>query len=248
MRQKQSLVVVDHPSPNFNERKGHPVQFLVLHYTAMATAQAAIDHLCDPTTQVSSHYVIDEQGTVYRLVAEDKRAWHAGVSYWQGAVDLNTTSIGIEIANPGDVPYTKPQMDAVISLSQDIVNRYKIQPLCVVAHSDIAPDRKQDPGALFDWRGLAQNKLGLWPAPASVDYNKSQAWQDADLLSALNQLGYDAKLTLVDLVTAFQRHFRPEVFQTNIGVGVADSETKARLANLLRRKNISAGMRKNKNR
>lgn len=244
MKRKPRISFVERPSPNFNDRKGESVQFLVIHCTEMATAEAAIERLCDPATQVSAHYVVDEQGTVYRLVAEDKRAWHAGVSYWDGKTDLNSSSVGIEIANPGEVPYPQAQMDAVIALSRDIVNRYNIRSSYIVAHSDIAPDRKQDPGALFDWQAFSASNLGVWPNPSQVDYNTSAKWTQQDLQAALIKLGFRPTIDQPTLITAFQRHFQPEVFKTPTQVGTADAEGKARLACLVRRKTISDALRK----
>ena len=220
------------------------MQILVLHYTAMATAEAAIQRLCDPAAQVSAHYVVDEQGVIYRLVAEDMRAWHAGVSYWDGKTDLNSNSIGIEIANPGDAPYPQVQIDAVIALSRDIVNRNNIRSFYIVAHSDIAPDRKQDPGELFPWQQLSANNLGVWPLPTAGDYKTSAAWGTTELAQGLAKLGYRPTIDLPTLITAFQRHFQPEAFKTPAQVGTADSETKARLACLLRRKTISDARRR----
>lgn len=243
MRNKPRLTFVERPSPNFNDRKGQAVQYLVLHYTAMDTAEAAIERLCDPKTEVSSHYVIDEQGVIYRLVAEDKRAWHAGKSFWDGGTDLNTTSVGIEIANPGNVAFAAAQMASVLSLSKDIVARHNIRAIHVVAHSDIAPDRKQDPGELFDWPGLASSGLGVFPAPVQLDYDASRSWTTAQLTQNLNKLGYQPGLDLKTVVTAFQRHWHQEIFKTPADVGTANAETKARLANLVRRKAISDGIR-----
>src|SRR5271156_4492223 len=155
-------------SPNHDERPADgQVDMLILHYTGMRTAQAAIERLCDPEARVSSHYVVDEDGEVIRLVPEERRAWHAGVSYWRGHDTLNDRSIGIEIVNPGhewgyrDFPAL--QMAAVCELCLSILARHPIPARNVVAHSDIAPDRKQDPGELFDWAGLAANGVGLWP-------------------------------------------------------------------------------------
>ncbi len=244
MKRQPKMTFVERPSPNFDDRRGQSVRFLVLHYTGMATAELAIERLCDPVAKVSSHYVVDEAGTVYRLVGEDKRAWHAGVSFWDGATDLNSSSIGIEIANPGDAPYPKVQMDAVMALSRDIVNRYKIRSFYVVGHSDIAPDRKQDPGELFDWPLLSSNSLGVWPVPTTGDYASVAAWTDKEVQAALTKLGYRPTLDLTTLVTAFQRHFRLEAFKTPSQVGIADVETKARIACLNRRKNIADAMRR----
>jgi N-acetylmuramoyl-L-alanine amidase len=238
------MTFVERPSPNFNDRKGESVQILILHYTGMATAEAAIQRLCDPAAQVSSHYVVDEQGTVYRLVAEDKRAWHAGVSFWDGHTDINSSSIGIEIANTGDQPYPKAQMDAVIALSRDIVNRYKIRSFYVTGHSDIAPDRKQDPGELFDWQMLSANNLGVWPVPTPSDYKTSANWGATEIQAGLVKLGYRSSIDQKTLITAFQRHWQQEAFKTPSQVGTADGETKARLACLIRRKTIADALRR----
>jgi N-acetylmuramoyl-L-alanine amidase len=242
--QRSQQAIVQRQSPNWNERSGAAILFLVLHYTAMDTTEAAIERLCDPKAEVSAHYVVGDDGTVYQLVAEDKRAWHAGVSFWDGTNSLNSSSIGIEIANPGDVPFVKVQMDAVTILCQDIIKRNKIRALYVVAHSDIAPDRKQDPGELFDWQGLASVGVGVWPVPAQIDIDTSSKWTDADVMKALNKFGFVTGQDLKTLLTAFQRHFQPEAFKTpqQSGVGVTDDQTKARLACLLRRKAISDGL------
>ena len=139
---------------------------LVLHYTGMPSAAAALARLCDPGAKVSAHYLVDEDGTVQALVAEQNRAWHAGVSFWRGATGLNDRSIGIEIVNPGHEfgyrPFPPAQMQAVRELCRGILARWPIPARNVVAHSDIAPNRKQDPGELFDWRGLAAAGIGLW--------------------------------------------------------------------------------------
>src|SRR4051794_29798017 len=163
-----SLVIREHPSPNHDERlPGEPVDVLVLHYTGMKTAKEAIERLCDEAAAVSSHYVVDEDGAVLRLVPEDRRAWHAGVSYWRGHTALNGRSIGIEIVNPGhewgyrDFPVL--QMAAVCDLCLSILSRPPIPARNVVAHSDVAPDRKEDPGEKFGWEDLARNGVGLWP-------------------------------------------------------------------------------------
>jgi N-acetylmuramoyl-L-alanine amidase len=242
MRTKALTNIVDRPSPNQSERNGQSVQFIVLHYTAMKTAEAAIERLCDPASQVSSHYVVDEAGVIYRLVPEDKKAWHAGVSHWDGKTDLNVSSVGIEIANPGNVDFPRAQMDAVLALSLDIARRHKVRPFYVVGHSDIAPDRKQDPGELFDWQYLAANKLGVWPSPTAQDYKTSASWGDSQVSGALVRLGFRPGVDLTILLKAFQRHFQPEAF-TSGQAGIADVETRARLACLVRRKAIGDGVR-----
>jgi len=233
-----ALAIRDLPSPNHDERlAGEPIDMLILHYTGMQSAEAAIAQLCSPAAQVSSHYVVDEDGTILRLVPEVRRAWHAGVSYWRGHTALNGRSIGIEIVNPGhewgyrDFPAL--QMAAVCDLCLAILARHPIPPRNVVAHSDVAPNRKQDPGELFDWRGLARNGVGLWP-DHQPDLGTGGAVEDAEGLrpvrAALGGIGYDvpgdgpldAALSVV--LQAFQRHWRPEAV-----TGDADEGTLARL-------------------
>ncbi|HVT53958.1 MAG TPA: N-acetylmuramoyl-L-alanine amidase [Dongiaceae bacterium] len=206
--------IQDLPSPNFDARNA-PIDILLLHYTGMRIAQDAIDRLRDPAAQVSAHYVVDEDGTTYRLVAEEMRAWHAGTSYWAGARDINARSIGIEIVNPGHEfgyrAFPDVQMQAVRALAQDIVTRHAITPTRVIGHSDVAPLRKEDPGELFDWAMLAEAGVGLWPKP------KPCGWSDAEFLLHLGRYGYDlegpsgtdAGKARRAAITAFARHFRP---------------------------------------
>ncbi len=210
---------------------------LILHYTGMQTAQAAIDRLRNPEARVSSHYVVDEDGTIFRLVPEESRAWHAGISHWRGHSALNGRSIGIEIVNPGhefgyrDFPVL--QLAAVCDLCLSILSRHPIPARNVVGHSDVAPDRKEDPGERFGWRALAQHGVGLWPQDA-VDLGTSGIVRDAVTLrpvrAALADIGYrvapegalDPALSTV--LRAFQRHWRPEAV-----TGQADDGTLVRL-------------------
>jgi len=234
----------DLPSPNHDERPANtPVDILILHYTGMRTAQAAIDVLRDPAREVSSHYVVDEDGAILRLVPEDRRAWHAGISFWRGHTALNGRSIGIEIVNPGhewgyrDFPAL--QMAAVCELCLGIVARHPIPPRNVIAHSDVAPDRKEDPGEKFDWEGLARNGIGVWPH-GTPDLGTGGAVRDAaslrDVRAALASIGYrvmpegalDPALSTV--LRAFQRHWRPEAVN-----GQADAGTLARLLGVVAR-------------
>ena len=147
------------PSPNHEDRRGQPVSMLVLHYTGMESGLEAVDWLANPASKVSAHYTIDEDGTVYIQVPEDRRAWHAGVSSWRGVTDVNSASIGLELANPGHEfgyrPFPEAQMEALIELARGIVGRHPIPARNIVGHSDVAPGRKQDPGELFDWKRLA---------------------------------------------------------------------------------------------
>lgn len=212
-----------HPSPNFGSRKGIGIDMLVIHYTGMETGRAALDRLCDPKAEVSAHYMIDEDGTLYALVEEDQRAWHAGVSFWRGETDINSRSIGIELVNPGHEfglhPFAQPQMAVLTDLTLGLVARHAIAPRHVVGHSDIAPARKQDPGELFDWQGLAKAGVGLWPDAMPQAGGASPA--------ALAEYGYDV-LDMAAAIAAFQRHFRPEKIDA-----VWDADCAARLKSLL---------------
>ncbi|MEE8350901.1 MAG: N-acetylmuramoyl-L-alanine amidase [Rhodospirillales bacterium] len=178
---------------------------LVMHYTGMKTAQAALERLCDLTAKVSAHYVIDEDGTVISLVDESKRAWHAGVAYWRGETDINARSIGIELVNPGHEfgyrDFTDFQMAALETLALDILSRHPIPARNVVGHSDVAPARKTDPGERFDWRRLAAAGIGLWPQEEQGDVEK--------VPEMLATFGYDPGDPDEALI-AFQRHFCPE--------------------------------------
>ena len=231
------MTIVELPSPNVGERPGGAasIDVLMLHYTGMRTAQAAIDRLRDPAAQVSSHYVVDEDGAVVRLVPEISRAQHAGISYWRGVRGLNDTSIGIEIVNPGHEwgyrPFPPVQMSAVRDLCLAILSRHAIPARNVVGHSDVAPNRKQDPGELFDWRGLAADGIGLWPAPDGDEA--------LDARAALTAIGYDPAHDLAVTLCAFQRHWRPHI----VG-GDVDTETLRRLASVQRAvENARAGLR-----
>jgi len=194
-------------SPNWNER-ALPVSMVVLHYTGMPTADEALERMCDPKAEVSAHYMIDTDGTVTNLVPEDKRAWHAGKSYWRGITDINSASVGIELVNPGHEwgyePFTDDQMVGLMPLLADIIERYDIPRANVVGHSDIAPARKQDPGELFDWERLAQLRLAMAiPKPRmALFYDNPGAFY-----LALERYGYD----ITDgpaAVRAFQRRWR----------------------------------------
>ncbi|MDO9711242.1 N-acetylmuramoyl-L-alanine amidase [Paracraurococcus sp. LOR1-02] len=196
---------------------------LVLHYTGMRSGEEAIARLRDPAARVSSHYVVEEDGTVFRLVPEARRAWHAGISHWRGRTGLNASSIGIEVVNPGHDwgyrPFPALQMAAVCDLCLEILARHPIPAINLVAHSDIAPDRKQDPGELFDWEGLAANGVGLWP------HDSAAMPAEAAAPALLAAIGYRTDLPLPVLLAAFQRHWRPARVD-----GVADAGTLARLA------------------
>jgi N-acetylmuramoyl-L-alanine amidase len=209
------------PSPNFAPRESR-VDHLVLHYTGMKTAQAAIDLLCSPAAEVSAHYVVDEDGAITQLVHEHHRAWHAGISSWRGKSGLNDASIGIEIVNPGHEwgyrAFPEPQIQAVIGLCHGILSRHPIPAHNIVAHSDIAPNRKRDPGELFPWPRLAASGIGLWTEAFAPP---------GDLRADLKAIGYDTSLPEHDVILAFQRHFLPTTL-----TGHPAPQTRARAAAL----------------
>ena len=237
-----SLRITDLPSPNQDDRPAdQPIDMLILHYTGMRTGQAAIDRLRSEEAQVSSHYVVEEDGAVFRLVPEQRRAWHAGISRWRGHEMLNGRSIGIEIVNPGhewgyrDFPAL--QMAAVCDLCLEILSRHPIPARNIVGHSDVAPDRKDDPGEKFDWEGLAGNGVGLWPddmPTLGLGGATHGMVRDAASLrpvrAALAAIGYEVAPEgpldpgLSTVLRAFQRHWRPEAI-----TGQADAGTLARL-------------------
>ena len=232
--------IVDRPSPNHDARpSGQAVDILLLHYTDMASAEAALERLCDPGAKVSAHYCVDGDGTLYRLVDEERRAWHAGVSSWAGAEDINARSIGIELVNPGHScgyrPFPAAQMAALTALATEVLARHPIPPGRVLGHSDVAPARKRDPGELFDWQALAAAGIGLWPQDIEPAAEPTDPLPDlAEIQARLARFGYavprhgrlDAETRAV--VAAFQRHFRPAAV-----TGEADGETLALLDALL---------------
>jgi N-acetylmuramoyl-L-alanine amidase len=229
------MILRDRPSPNHGPRPdGAPIDFLILHYTGMRSAEAALQRMCDPAAEVSAHYAIDEDGTVWRLVEEGRRAWHAGRSFWAGVTDINSRSIGIELVNPGHEwgyrPFPEPQMAALEELCRGILARHPILPQRVLGHSDVAPQRKEDPGELFDWPRLARAGIGLWPEFGLVSANlvaEEEAVPRAR--AALKRIGYEVPpagdaAAMGKLVTAFQRRYRPARCD-----GALDGETLARI-------------------
>lgn len=217
---------IERPSPNFNDRT-LPVWMIVLHYTGMPSAEAAIDHLANPASKVSAHWVVAEDGQIIRMVDETKRAWHAGRSFWRGCTDVNSASIGIEIVNPGHEfgyrPFPDPQIAAVESIVADAMQRFKVDRSNVIGHSDIAPTRKEDPGELFPWARLAAKGLAAVIPSGGFD----PAWNDLGTARALGRYGYDITDQTAAII-AFQRHFRPANFS-----GEVDAETRTVLRNLL---------------
>lgn len=219
----------ERPSPNHAPRHTPlRIDMLVLHYTGMPSADAALERLSDPQARVSAHYVVEEDGTVWRLVCESRRAFHAGVSCWAGERDLNQVSIGVEIVNPGHEwgyrLFPEAQTAAVEKLCRDILSRHPIPAHRVVGHSDIAPDRKIDPGELFDWPGLARAGIGIWPPPTSPGSHRSFDRNRA--LADLAAIGYCLAAETA-AIAAFQRRFRPERID-----GIIDCATAARLVDV----------------
>lgn len=229
--------ILTHTSPNFNFRADDRTpDMIILHYTGMKTGKAAVHHLRNPKAHVSAHYVVEEDGQVLSLVEEDKRAWHAGLSFWAGETDINSASIGIEIVNPGHEfgyrAFPERQMQAVTDLVLDIKARHGIADARILGHSDVAPARKQDPGELFDWKGLAAAGAGLW-----VNVGTDEALPDYDLEELQRRLvafGYGLAVTgemdivTNQVITAFQRHWVPK-FLTGDACGM----TRATLDKLL---------------
>ncbi len=238
------MVIDQDASPNHDARDpAKPVDVLLLHYTGMASGEGAVRWLCNPASKVSSHYVAFEDGQIVQLVDEGRRAWHAGKSWWAGETDLNTRSVGIEIVNPGHEwgyrPFPDVQIDAVIDLCLGILGRHPIPPERVLAHSDVAPLRKEDPGELFPWQRLHEAGVGLWVPPAPIAPGPFlHAGDHGPGVGALKQrfrhfgygIGEDSQFDAGTeaVVVAFQRHFRPERVD-----GVADLSTVATLERVL---------------
>ncbi|MEQ8388555.1 MAG: N-acetylmuramoyl-L-alanine amidase [Alphaproteobacteria bacterium] len=213
--------IISHPSPNCEDRpSGQTVDTLIIHYTGMQSYQAALRNMCDPAAKVSAHYMVGRNGLRYRLVDEERRAWHAGMASWQGAADINDRSIGIELVNPGHewgyIPFPAAQMASLEALIFDILERHPIPAERILGHSDVAPLRKQDPGELFDWQGLSEIGLGVWPG-ADTPADTVPAPDDVGAIQTLlRRFGYACPDTgrLDDetraVILAFQRHFQPE--------------------------------------
>src|SRR5262244_916931 len=243
LRPESSVVAEVRPSPNHGERNAAP-DMIVLHYTGMPNDEDAISHLCNPASEVSAHYVVLQDGYIIQLVAEARRAWHAGASSWAGESDINSRSIGIEIANPGHdhgyPAFPKRQIAAVTALCRSIFTRHRIPAERVLAHSDVAPARKRDPGEKFPWKTLADSGVGLWVKPAPIDPagpiftlgETNPIIEEAQTLLA--KYGYDVTASgyldsaTRDVVAAFQRHFRPQRVD-----GIIDVSTTSTLKDLI---------------
>lgn len=225
--------MIETPSPNYNDRPAEtPIDMLVLHYTGMESCDAALERLCDPAAEVSAHYLIDEGGTVHQLVAEHRRAWHAGVACWRGETNINDRSIGIELVNPGHEfgygAFPEAQIAALVPLCLDILSRHPIPARNVVGHSDVAPTRKLDPGELFPWPRLAAAGIGQWLGEGPVEPKRAGADHSAghcdDPLALLWAIGYEGT-DQAAAVSAFQRRYRPASIS-----GILDDETTTLIA------------------
>jgi N-acetylmuramoyl-L-alanine amidase len=232
------------PSPNHGERRGARPDMLILHYTGMPDVEAALRRLCSPESEVSAHYLVFEDGRIVQCVAEGRRAWHAGVSAWADIADINSRSIGVEIANPGHEfgyrDFPSRQIEAVTALCRDILGRHRIRADRVLAHSDVAARRRQDPGERFPWRALYEAGVGLWIEPISLDAKGDALLPGrrgpavAGLQADLRCYGYWLQESGLygdeteQVVRAFQRHFRPARID-----GIADASTRQTLTDLL---------------
>ena len=234
--------IIPASSPNFDARRAPP-DMVLLHYTGMPTGAEALARLRDPEAKVSAHYLIEEDGKVFSLVAEERRAWHAGLSFWKGERDINAVSIGVELVNPGHEwgyrAFPDAQIEALIELLDEIRGRWEIPDGRILGHSDVAPERKTDPGELFPWKRLAQAGHGLWLEPPAAPGPALSLGDDGTgvfaLQAGLTRLGFDSAPSgqfdahTQTIITAFQRHWRSDRVD-----GVADGETRARLVHLLR--------------
>ncbi len=201
----ESLTPIWRPSPNFGERKGGLTpSLIVLHYTAMDSAQAALDRLCDSACEVSAHYLIDRDGSLWQMVSEDHRAWHAGAGEWRGQTDINSRSIGIELDNTGFHPFPEPQLSVLETLLGQIMRRWSILPEQVIGHSDMAPGRKSDPGPRFPWQRLEHSKLAGLRCQENSHKNQTQTFR-----ALARSAGYTAEADDDTLLAAVRLRYRP---------------------------------------
>ncbi|KKB96856.1 N-acetylmuramoyl-L-alanine amidase AmiD precursor [Candidatus Arcanobacter lacustris] len=213
-------IVTKYQSPNYDMRES-VIDTIVIHYTDMVDDAETLALLCNPKAKVSAHYFINREGIIYQLVDDDKRAWHAGISYWRGKSKLNDNSIGIELANPGHlngyIDFTKSQMSSLISICQSLIDKHQIKPINIVGHSDIAPDRKKDPGELFDWKLLSDNNIGIYHdieilSESEILYHDND-YGISDIQKKLSSIGYKIDITDVfdkqtsEVIIAFKRRF-----------------------------------------
>ncbi len=231
------MPMLDRPSPNHNARRGRPIDLIVLHYTGMPTAAAALDRLTDPSAEVSAHYLIEEAGQLWRLVPEERRAWHAGRGFWAGESDVNARSIGIELVNPGHEwgyrPFPAPQIASLTGLLRQLTARHAVLRSRVIGHSDLAPLRKEDPGELFPWQSLAAQGLALFPPPLAPLRLDRHCW--SEIAGWLAAIGYGfVEDNPVAVLRAVQRRARPRRID-----GRLDGETAAAIRWLAQRSSTS---------
>lgn len=216
---------------------------IILHYTGMESAEAALERLCDPASEVSAHYVIEENGRVHQLVADEYRAWHAGRSYWAGLSDINSASIGIEIVNKGHEfgyqDFPQEQVESVTKLAASLMETYSVRPDMILGHSDVAPGRKTDPGERFPWKALAEQGIGLWPDPTAMDFEAAVdlLGQEQVIHDLLIDLGYNPEIDCETLIEVFHRHYVPERFFGGSNPRLATADTIARILALIRQRN-----------
>lgn len=238
------IIKTEHRSPSYNDRvilshdRPEP-SMIILHYTGMETGEAAIERLCDPAAEVSAHYVVEEGGIIHQLVDDEHRAWHAGRSYWEGLMDINSASIGIEIVNKGHEfgyhDFRPSQIEKLIELLKVLIKKHNIPPDKILAHSDIAPGRKIDPGEKFPWMALSKQGTGLMPAPDEMDIEAADdlIGNDDAIFHLLTAYGYNPEVDFEILVQEFHRHFYPDC----IDARVMSIENIAGLLSLIRQKN-----------
>ncbi|MCV6591771.1 MAG: N-acetylmuramoyl-L-alanine amidase [Silicimonas sp.] len=214
------MEITDRPSPNFGPRRdGLGVSLIVLHYTAMESCEAAATRLCAPEAEVSAHYLIGRDGALIRLVDEENRAWHAGAGSWGGFDDINSRSIGIELDNDGQGPFDEALMTTLEALLAELLDRHALPPKAVIAHADMAPGRKRDPGRFFDWQRLARAGLSVWPEPAL----------GGGFMNDAKRFGYPVDAGEGAVLEAFRQRFRPDA------TGPLSAADAAMMAGLARR-------------
>lgn len=233
------MIIVPALSPNYNERQfptqggRSKISMIILHYTDMPTAEESRVLMQDPAHKACAHYLVDTNGTIEQLVSDEHRAWHAGISYWAGEEDINSISLGIEIQNAGhrggSKPYPLQQIKAVTALCRHLIAKHDLDKEAVLAHSDVAPARKIDPGEWFPWADLAAHEVGYWPTVCMADKMHATEMADEELIELLTICGYDMRQDLKVVIAAFQRHFVPEIFLDPDSVGKADVLTRAKL-------------------
>lgn len=239
---------MSYKSPNYGKRiplrpdRAEP-SMIILHYTGMQSGKVALERLCDPASKVSAHYVIEENGQTHHLVDNEDRAWHAGRSHWGGLSDINSASIGIEIVNKGHEfgyeDFPPAQIEAVVALVKDLMAKYDIRTDMILGHSDIAPERKTDPGERFPWKELAAQGIGLWPRPTNMDFEAAAdlLGQEQIICDLLADLGYNPETEFDALIEAFHRHYFPEKFLEGASSKLVNAETIARILALIRQRN-----------